>query len=377
MFRQCLIALFLFSSGGPLLGARAVPFMDLPSELVMDVNKPPYPIVNVIADRADARAVSSKSLHSNFLMSKSRNEQQQEHSFVETNEHFSKFADLELKKLATSLKALSEQSLAVHRLRSEPNKKLGEKIGSLIRDGDQHMASDVRRGDGEPRAFQASVTDKVDAHHQVLVNPAVSQVIEQANELAENKHVDSEGDACVRNWAHTCPDGWSVSGSTCVAPESYGGACQRLQSFVKSTVLEKSKFAADCKAPWPCQDQCSEGRSYSETCPASWSDVGGGFCAAPEDGHGKCASLYNFADMTIDEKQALAITCGFEWPCQVSCTQDFDRPCPEGWAEPTPNLCIAPSSYPGDCEYSINTAGMSTSQKQAFADKCSVAFPCA
>ena len=33
------------------------------------------------------------------------------------------------------------------------------------------------------------------------------QVIEQANTLAANKLVDSEADACVRNWAHPCPDG--------------------------------------------------------------------------------------------------------------------------------------------------------------------------
>ena len=52
---------------------------------------------------------------------------------------------------------------------------------------------------------------------------------------------------------NTCADlfceGWLVSGSSCAAPESYGGACQRLQSFSKSTVLAKSNFAEDCKAP--------------------------------------------------------------------------------------------------------------------------------
>ena len=40
MARQCLIFLFLVSFGEPLLGAREIPLLDLPSELVMDVNKP-------------------------------------------------------------------------------------------------------------------------------------------------------------------------------------------------------------------------------------------------------------------------------------------------------------------------------------------------
>merc|ERR1711937_485067 len=135
---------------------------------------------------------------------------------------------------------------------------------------------------------------------------------------------------------------------------------------------EKSKFAIDCKAPWPYEDECPAGHDYSHPCPSSWVEIGDGFCAAHADAHAKCASVYKFDDMTIDAKQDLATACGFSWPCKVACDQDYSSACPEGWTEITANLCMAPADYPGDCEYSVNTAGMTAAQKKAMAEKCAL-----
>jgi hypothetical protein len=45
--------------------------------------------------------------------------------------------------------------------------------------------------------------------------------------------------------------------------------------------------------------------------------MGSGFCANPNESTSKCATMYNFGELAIDAKQALAITCGFEWACAV------------------------------------------------------------
>jgi hypothetical protein len=52
------------------------------------------------------------------------------------------------------------------RLRTAPSKKLGEKVGSLIRDANQQMSADMRRGEGEPTAFQASIMGRIDSSHE-------------------------------------------------------------------------------------------------------------------------------------------------------------------------------------------------------------------
>merc|ERR1712232_443834 len=47
-----------------------------------------------------------------------------------------------------------------------------------------------------------------------------------------------------------------------------------------------------------------------------------------------------------------------------------------GWID-THGLCTAPPQYAGDCDFKINTTGMTAAEKKNFASKCSVTFPCA
>merc|ERR1712232_1520974 len=157
---------------------------------------------------------------------------------------------------------------------------------------------------------------------------------------------------------------------------AYGGACKYLQSFGSSTMFEKYKFADSCKAPWPCEDSCTEGHDY-DACPKDWISLGAGFCKSPEKlmNMSNGMDMYKFDEMSIPDKQEMAGPCGWEWPCKTSCLQDYSKQCPESWSE-FPGLCTAPVTYAGDCGYSINTAGMTRDQKREFALKCAVAFPC-
>lgn len=252
----------------------------------------------------------------------------------------------------------------------------GEEVGSSVREANAQVAAEANQNRGRSD-FQTSYTETLTAKETVLVNPAVSKVIEQTNRLASTL-VARDG-LCERRWSAKCPDGWRLTGlDLCAAPASYGGACKTLQTFAGKTVSEKQQIADECKAPWPCQDDCHMGHEYSDACPKGWNDDGGAFCRAPLGFVTKCATLFNFAEMDIKTKQELGLTCGFSWECQSGCEQDFSQPCPQDWTEVlmNPGICTAPTTYPGTCSFSINTTHMTALQKHAFGQKCAVRFPC-
>ena len=59
--RVCLLSLMC---GACVARVGAVPFMEFPRELVMDVNKAPFPVVNVIVgSKAAGKAAEQESLH--------------------------------------------------------------------------------------------------------------------------------------------------------------------------------------------------------------------------------------------------------------------------------------------------------------------------
>lgn len=244
-----------------------------------------------------------------------------------------------------------------------PNMKLGQSIGNLIHDADS-------KGDA---AFHSSLMNELSANDEALVNPKVTEVVAQANSLAAHASVPTDS-VCVRKWANTCPDGWAaLSSGACLAPSGYEntGGCKCVQSFASASVMDKYKFASTCNAPWPCEDACGEGHDYTG-CPTGWTDMGGGSCQTT---NAKCMSAYNFGDMAVSEKQELAIACNMEWPCKISCAQDYSQPCPKGWTT-SGGMCMAPATYAGDCSYGIDTSGMTADQKKSFAAKCAVEFPC-
>jgi len=249
-------------------------------------------------------------------------------------------------------------------LRSAGNKQRGHGIGDALVASNRFASTD---GDGDQ--YLSSFADTLATDQQVLVNPEVDKVISAANRMADHQKLASDG-LCTRSWNAPCPDGWEHLGKfMCSAPNSYLGACPFLQNFGGASALTKSKFADACKAPWPCQGGCEAGHDY-DTCPEGWTSAGNGFCS----GSG-CAGMYKFDDLGIAEKQELAATCGFQWTCKGECQQDFSAMCPEGWHSMS-GLCVAPATYAGDCDSSVNTEGMTKAQKQEFASKCGVRFGC-
>lgn len=253
---------------------------------------------------------------------------------------------------------------------------LGEQLGGKLLAADDEVAADASQNGGKS-TFQRSYADTLTSKETVLVNPAVSKVLQQANGLAQSL-VEKDG-LCERRWASECPDGWTLTGDgQCAAPTSYGGSCKKVQSFNALSAAARQRTAEECKAPWPCEDACSGGHDYSELCPEGWHDDGTGFCEAPAGFDTKCATSYDFAEMDLRMRQELAQTCGFQWKCQGSCQQDFSKACPDEWQEVpmNPGMCMAPATYTGICSFSVNTTGMTADQKAAFARKCAVKFPC-
>lgn len=142
-------------------------------------------------------------------------------------------------------------------------------------------------------------------------------------------------------------------------------------NLAKADMAGKQKFAEECQAPWPCQDDCVLGHDY-DACPSGWERSQPGFCtgASPNG----CAQLFKFDEMQTAQKQELASVCGFSWPCKSEC-QEFRSRCPEGW-QLEGSACLAPSSYSGACASEIDTSGMSSAQKKEFGTKCGVKFGC-
>jgi len=180
---------------------------------------------------------------------------------------------------------------------------------------------------------------------------------------------------CAHHWAG-CPDGWSLSFETCIAPPSYAGPCARVLHLGGG--VDKRKFAADCGAPWPCAGECANGHDYDNSfCPAGWTNRGD-YCenvgvVATE----QCNSKYIFASITTEMKQGLAISCGHKWPCLRQCEPEYAAACPQGWSLDAAGVkCVAPSTYAGECPYNVDLGGFSREEKEAFSQACAAPFPC-
>jgi len=261
---------------------------------------------------------------------------------------------------------------AGHSLRTI-NVNAAESLGDAVNNIDRQYASRFNQGgSGEVSAFAQSIAGEFNSQHQVLVNPDVSRVVAEGNILAALKRIN-DNDVCSRNFKATCPSGWLHIGRfNCEAPASYTGGCQRMQSFEEYSLIAKLKFADDCDAQWPCQDDCAIGRNF-DVCPREWTDVGDGYCSVPEAT--KCLASYKFNEMSKAQKEELASVCGFEWPCREACEQNYNAFCPQGWTSVN-DICTGPRTYAGECGFTLNTHGMNVPQKQALAESCGVTFPC-
>jgi CPW-WPC domain-containing protein len=266
-----------------------------------------------------------------------------------------------------------QQSLKANLTLAAETGNIGDALGNLVSKANDALASSIATG-RKPVAWD-SLRKQLDSDTEVLVNPRVSKVISETNRLVKN--LPPADYVCARDWAQLCPDGWKLVGSVCAAPSSYTGSCQHAVPLTGATVKAKYKFASDCQAPWPCADECARGRDYDQ-CPKGWVASEDAFCENPEGPTEQCGSKFRFQDMTVEEKEQLALICQVEWPCSSSCLQDFEVSCPEGWDEVSKDagFCVAPVTYAGSCSVGVNTTGMTMAQRKAFAVRCSAPFPC-
>ena len=269
--------------------------------------------------------------------------------------------------------ALFAFSFSAQGLRAAGNSQGAESIGDAVKNINRQYASHFSHGGpAEASAFGQSIAAELQSEDSVLVNPEVSRVVAEGNALASTKIAD-DNDICSRNLKAPCPSGWLQVGSAhCASPASYTGGCPRMQSFHGRSLAEKLKFVNDCDAQWPCATDCASGLDF-DSCPTGWADGGNGFCSSP--GATQCLPSYKFNVMSIPQKEELASVCGFEWPCRATCNENFDASCPEGWTS-IGDECVGPLTYSGECDFSISTKDMTAAQKQALADSCGFRFPC-
>lgn len=118
-------------------------------------------------------------------------------------------------------------------------------------------------------------------------------------------------------------------------------------------------------------------RDYSGLCPQGWSDAGDGrVCIAPSTYQGKCASKQEFGGLTSQQKRQQAARCGALFPCIGACAQNAAAACPFAWRQDANNDCLAPSGYAGPCVGRKNFQSMKQSERQLWAAKCDVVWPC-
>lgn len=259
----------------------------------------------------------------------------------------------------------------------DKNAQLGHTLGQSILKSMQEMNVLENQGVHVGSASRQSLVESLLGRQEALTNPEVAKAVAAANSLAEH-HVLVDS-FCMRNWSQPCPDGWAkgpASNGPCSAPDSYQGGCGKYQDFASAGIAEKANFAAICGAPWVCidGDQCPEGHEY-DSCPEGWEDVASGLCRQSSSTEAKCESLLNLVDMNIQQKQEVARDCNLRWKCKESCDMDLSAKCPAGWDD-ADDLCVAPVTYAGKCEYTVNTDDMNEAEKQAFASHCDVRFPC-
>lgn len=247
-----------------------------------------------------------------------------------------------------------------------------DQVRSRIQSANAAVVQSAVRGGGES-GYEA-MRSQVDSARTVPAIPSVTAATTKANKMFEAMH--TKDSVCARDW-EGCPDGWALSFDSCIAPQSYKGPCSNVLHLGGG--LDKQKFADDCKAPWPCAGECSSGHDYGiSNCPVGWIDQPGEYCEhvgaiATE----KCNSKYDFASISTEMKQSLAIACGHQWPCLMQCEPDYLAACPHGWSLDAAGVrCVAPMTYAGECAYAADLRMFTREEKAAFARTCDAPFPC-
>ena len=125
-------------------------------------------------------------------------------------------------------------------------------------------------------------------------------------------------------------------------------------------VLRREKYVGGCV------------RDRSSGCPLEWVLSEDGLCAPPASYAGLCGSV-KLTGLSAQELESFSLKCMADYPCQVKVPTLSG--CPQEWAS-TGRLCMAPSTYTGQCSPIMNFQRMSNSEKAWWAAVCNVEWPC-
>lgn len=109
-----------------------------------------------------------------------------------------------------------------------------------------------------------------------------------------------------------------------------------------------------------------------EGCPFGWSENPSGECSPPAAYNGPCAAA-DLSSYSSSQKEEFALKCGVGWPCR-GCKTNFAG-CPLGW-QAVGKLCLAPDTYDGMCSPVMDFRALSGSSLARWSATCGVRWPC-
>lgn len=210
--------------------------------------------------------------------------------------------------------------------------------------------------------------------------------------LASDSHMKQACPICGdKDYSDPCPLDWTeLSDGRCKAPSLYKGDCNKLQTFLGSTVAAKIELELSCAVCWPCTKVGADAtaacvRDFTKPCPYGYTpqdisynefrEAAGITCAADALFYeGECEQQVLFKD--LQAKQEFSERCQTSWPCIHTC-QGALTACPNGWQPAGDGLCVAPEFYKVDgCPLLQRFRGWTNAMKIDFAHTCGVDWLC-
>ena len=111
-----------------------------------------------------------------------------------------------------------------------------------------------------------------------------------------------------------------------------------------------------------------------EGCPQGWQVDGGSKCQPSAEYDGTCTAFRLRDFEARSDKEAFALKCRLSWPCKDVCAKDFSS-CPDQWSS-ADGVCHAPKTYAGMCSPSTDFSAFSSTQKIQWASLCDAPWPC-
>ena len=107
-------------------------------------------------------------------------------------------------------------------------------------------------------------------------------------------------------------------------------------------------------------------------CPYGWSESASGECSPPAAYNGPCAATA-LSSYSSSQKEQFALKCRVGWPCH-DCKTNFAG-CPLGW-QAVGKLCLAPETYDGMCSPVMDFGDLGGGNLARWAATCGVRWPC-